>query len=130
MAGSEPVRARLLGWSSSGASSPPSPREDQPPSGGWVPSGTLALTPFAFSETRYSVDWTLAWTMIGEWTNHHLFPRFWRVLRMPFRCICLSKSREGRRHGTLCPTVPMQDTGTLKAIDHMRSWNILFTHGI
>ncbi len=38
----------------------------------WIQTG-LALTPFAFSETRYSV-WALAWAMLGEWTIHHLFP--------------------------------------------------------
>ena len=34
----------------------------------------LAFTPFAFADTRYSVDWAIAWAMIGEWTNHQLFP--------------------------------------------------------
>ena len=50
----------------------------------WLQTG-LALTPFAFAETRYSVDWALAWTMIGEWTIHHRppasgkWPRFAQV---------------------------------------------------
>ena len=39
----------------------------------WIQTG-LALTPFAFAETSYSVDWAIAWAMIGEWTNHQLFP--------------------------------------------------------
>ena len=39
----------------------------------WIQTG-LALTPFAFAETRFSVDWALAWALIGEWTIHHLFP--------------------------------------------------------
>ena len=39
----------------------------------WIQTG-LALTPFAFADTRYSVDWAIAWAMIGEWTNHQLFP--------------------------------------------------------
>ena len=39
----------------------------------WIQTG-LALTPFAFAETRHSVDWAIAWAMIGEWTNHQLFP--------------------------------------------------------
>ena len=39
----------------------------------WIQTG-LALTPFAFAETTYSVDWAIAWAMLGEWTNHHLFP--------------------------------------------------------
>ena len=39
----------------------------------WIQTG-LALTPFAFAETRYSVDWAIAWALLGEWTNHHLFP--------------------------------------------------------
>ena len=28
----------------------------------WVQSG-LALSPFAFTETRFSVDWVIAWAM-------------------------------------------------------------------
>ena len=39
----------------------------------WIQTG-LALTPIAFAETRFSVDWALAWALIGEWTIHHLFP--------------------------------------------------------
>ena len=39
----------------------------------WIQTG-LALTPFAFADTRHSVDWAIAWAMIGEWTNHQLFP--------------------------------------------------------
>ena len=39
----------------------------------WIQTG-LTLTPFAFAETRFSVDWALAWALIGEWTIHHLFP--------------------------------------------------------
>ena len=39
----------------------------------WIQTG-LALAPFAFADTRYSVDWAIAWAMIGEWTNHQLFP--------------------------------------------------------
>ena len=39
----------------------------------WIQTG-LALTPFAFAETRFSVDWALARALIGEWTIHHLFP--------------------------------------------------------
>ena len=39
----------------------------------WIQTG-LALTPFTFAETRFSVDWALAWALIGEWTIHHLFP--------------------------------------------------------
>ena len=39
----------------------------------WIQTG-LALTPLAFAETSYSVDWAIAWAMIGEWTNHQLFP--------------------------------------------------------
>ena len=27
-----------------------------------------------FADTRHSVDWAIAWAMIGEWTNHQLFP--------------------------------------------------------
>ena len=39
----------------------------------WIQTG-LAFTRFAFAETRFSVDWALAWALIGEWTTHHLFP--------------------------------------------------------
>ena len=39
----------------------------------WIQTG-LALTPFAFAETRFSVDWALGWALIGAWTIHHLFP--------------------------------------------------------
>ena len=39
----------------------------------WIQTG-LALTLFAFADTRYSVDWAIAWAMIGEWTNHQLLP--------------------------------------------------------
>ena len=34
----------------------------------WIQTG-LALTPFAFAETRFSVDWALAWALIGEWLS-------------------------------------------------------------
>ena len=39
----------------------------------WVQSG-LALTPFAGCSTHTSFDWTLAWSLIGEWTSRELFP--------------------------------------------------------
>ena len=41
--------------------------------GHWVQSG-LALTPFAGCHTRFSVDWAICWSLIGEWTCRELFP--------------------------------------------------------
>ena len=45
----------------------------------WVQSW-LALTPFAFTETRYFVDWVLAWSLIGEWTIYTTFSLHQRVI--------------------------------------------------
>ena len=39
----------------------------------WIQSG-LALTPFAGCRTRFSVDWTICWALIGQWTSRELFP--------------------------------------------------------
>ena len=39
----------------------------------WIQSG-LALTPFAGCRTRFSVDWTVCWALIGQWTSRELFP--------------------------------------------------------
>ena len=39
----------------------------------WVQSG-LALSPLVATCTQYSVDFCLAWALIGEWTSRILFP--------------------------------------------------------
>ena len=39
----------------------------------WIQSG-LVLTPFAGCRTRFSVDWTICWALIGQWTSRELFP--------------------------------------------------------
>ena len=39
----------------------------------WVQSGP-ALTPFAGCVLHTSCDWTLAWSLIREWTSRELFP--------------------------------------------------------
>ena len=38
----------------------------------WVQSG-LALTPFAGCSTHTPFDWTMAWSLIGEWTSREIF---------------------------------------------------------
>ena len=38
----------------------------------WVQSG-LALTPFSGCVTKYTCDWTVAWSLIGEWTSSEIF---------------------------------------------------------
>ena len=38
----------------------------------WVQSG-LALAPFAGCVTKYTCDWTIAWSLIGEWTSKEIF---------------------------------------------------------
>ena len=49
----------------------------------WVQSG-LALAPFAGCVTKYTCDWTIAWSLIGEWTSSGLVmgtPRtYWKTL--------------------------------------------------
>ena len=37
----------------------------------WVQSG-LALTPFAGCVTKYTCDWTIAWSLIGEWASKEI----------------------------------------------------------
>ena len=39
----------------------------------WIQSG-LALSPLVGTCTQYSVDFCLAWALIGEWTSRILFP--------------------------------------------------------
>ena len=39
----------------------------------WIQSG-LALSPLVATCTQYSVDFCLAWALIGEWTSRILFP--------------------------------------------------------
>ena len=41
----------------------------------WIQSG-LALTPFAGCQVGSSLDWTLAWSVIGEWTSRALESSF------------------------------------------------------
>ena len=38
----------------------------------WVHSG-LALSPFAGCVIKYTCDWTIAWSLIGEWTSKEVF---------------------------------------------------------
>ena len=38
----------------------------------WVQTG-LALTPFAGCVAKYTCDWTVAWSLIGEWTSQEVF---------------------------------------------------------
>ncbi len=38
----------------------------------WVQSG-LALAPFAGCVIKYTCDWTIAWSLIGEWTSQEVF---------------------------------------------------------
>ena len=38
----------------------------------WVQSG-LALAPFAGCVTKYTCDWVVAWSLIGEWTCREIF---------------------------------------------------------
>ncbi len=38
----------------------------------WVQSG-LALAPFAGCVTKYTCDWTIAWSLIGEWASKEIF---------------------------------------------------------
>ena len=39
----------------------------------WIQSG-LALSPLMATCTQYSLDFCLAWALIGEWTSRILFP--------------------------------------------------------
>ena len=34
----------------------------------------LALSLIAWARTRYTVDWTTAWALVGEWASRELFP--------------------------------------------------------
>ena len=38
----------------------------------WVQTG-LALTPFAGCVAQHTCDWTVAWSLIGEWTSQEIF---------------------------------------------------------
>ena len=41
---------------------------------GKVLQSGLALTPMAWAHTRHTVDWAIAWALIGEWASKELFP--------------------------------------------------------
>ena len=41
---------------------------------GKVLQSGLALTPMAWAHTRNTVDWAIAWALIGEWASKELFP--------------------------------------------------------
>ena len=41
---------------------------------GQVLQSGLALSPIARARTRYTVDWTTAWALVGEWASRELFP--------------------------------------------------------
>ena len=41
---------------------------------GQVLQSGLALSPIAWARTRYTVDWTTAWALVGEWASRDLFP--------------------------------------------------------
>ena len=38
----------------------------------WIQTG-LALTPFAGCVTQHTCDWTIAWSLVGEWTSQEIF---------------------------------------------------------
>ncbi len=38
----------------------------------WIQTG-LALTPFVGCDIRHTCDWTIAWSVIGEWTSQEIF---------------------------------------------------------
>ena len=38
----------------------------------WIQTG-LALTPFAGCVIKHTCDWTIAWSLIGEWTSQEIF---------------------------------------------------------
>ena len=38
----------------------------------WIQTG-LALTPFAGCVVKHTCDWTIAWSLIGEWTSQEVF---------------------------------------------------------
>ena len=38
----------------------------------WIQTG-LALTPFAGRVIQHTCDWTIAWSLIGEWTSQEIF---------------------------------------------------------
>ena len=41
---------------------------------GKVLQSGLALTPMAWAHARHTVDWAIAWALIGEWASQELFP--------------------------------------------------------
>ena len=41
---------------------------------GKVLQSGLALSPLAWTHTRYTADWAIAWALIGEWSSQELFP--------------------------------------------------------
>ena len=41
---------------------------------GKVLQSGLALTPMAWAHTKNTVDWAIAWALIGEWASKELFP--------------------------------------------------------
>ena len=43
---------------------------------GQVLQSGLALSLIAWAKTRYTVDWTAAWALVGEWASRELFPPF------------------------------------------------------
>ena len=49
----------------------------------WIQS-ELVLSPLVATCTQYSVDFCLAWALIGEWTSRILFPQ--RALATPWAC--------------------------------------------
>ena len=38
----------------------------------WIQTG-LALTPLAGCVIQHTCDWTVAWSLIGEWTSQEIF---------------------------------------------------------
>ena len=42
----------------------------------WIQTG-LALTPFAGCVIKHTCDWTIAWSVIGEWTSQEIFLPRW-----------------------------------------------------
>ena len=82
----------------------------------WIQTG-LALTPFAGCVIQHTCDWTIAWSLIGEWTSQEIFlspagewPRngHSRMLLEEFDCRrpCLltpSTKQRNKRHRQPCP---------------------------
>ena len=68
----------------------------------WIQSG-LALSPLMGTCTQYSLDFCLAWALLGEWTSRILFP----VPKRPWP----GHGHAGRLTGISCQESPNCDLG-------------------